>query len=195
MEVIQWPDSRLLQIANLIDVSVTPPEEIEEKIEAMKLVLSEETHGVGLAATQVGWMRRAFVMVHLDGECTSYKSFLNPEIVKQYGDTSLDWEGCLSAKKAAQLQVRRFETVDLRWEDLVCGELVSREETFSGLNARIIQHEVDHLDGKMYFHRVPANVRNSMLKKAYPPVSTRLSSGPSKEEIMLKRGKRKNRSR
>lgn len=192
MQVIQWPDKRLQQVAAPIELESADLDEVAKKAEGLVATLATEEHGVGLAATQVGWMERVFAMRHIEEDYEMNRTFINPEMVRSYGEVTLGWEGCLSAKAAAQLQVARNESVDLRWQEIEDGEIVDREETFTGINARIIQHEVDHLDGKMYFHRVPSELRKKLLKDAYPPPKR---SRPSKEEVLAKRRRRRKRKK
>ena len=100
--------------------------------------------GVGLAAPQVGVLKRVFI-IYLDD--TLYE-FINPRFVKQKG-TQVGDEGCLSVKGKFG-KVQRFMNVDLLAEDRY-------GETFrfkaSGFFARAIQHEYDHLEGVLYIDK------------------------------------------
>lgn len=193
IQVIQWPDSRLKQAVSPLDLSSADLDEVSEKLEQM-IRLMHEGNGVGLAATQVGWMTRAFVMRFVeehDGEqFERNRCLLNPSMsTNPEASEVTDFEGCLSAVLAPQIPVVRWSAVDLQWQEIVDGEVVEMSETFTGLNARVAQHEIDHLDGRMYWDNVNSSFRKRALK-AYPPESS-MSAGPTKEEVMAKRRKKK----
>jgi peptide deformylase len=108
--------------------------------------------GVGLAAPQVGLSIRIFVIDASAGadEDPSLeglkKTFINPEMVSLDGD---DWsmeEGCLSLPDIHE-NVTRPETVRIRYVD---ENFTEHEEEYSGFMARVIQHEYDHLEGKLF---------------------------------------------
>lgn len=101
--------------------------------------------GVGLAAPQVGILRRVVV---IDVGDELYE-LINPEIVSTEGDV-VDVEGCLSVP-GRRGKVARPETVTVRALDRK-GEL--REYTGTGLLARAFCHEIDHLDGKLYLDKM-----------------------------------------
>lgn len=102
----------------------------------------ERNHGLGLAAPQVGIGYRFFV--------TQYKPIalvINPVIVERAGANVSKIEGCLSFPKR-QTYVKRAERVLLQWTN---GAGERSESWFSGIEARVIQHETDHLDGICIF--------------------------------------------
>lgn len=191
MDIIQWPDPRLTQVAEPIDLTSADVTFLSESMERM-IHLMVRDGGVGLAATQVGWMSRAFVMRFEEGDNERIRGFLNPVILQSYGDRVHGAEGCLSAKAAPTLPVVRWSKVDLRWTEIVDGELAEFEETLSDYNARVVQHEVGHLDGQMYWDNVPSSIRKVALK-AYPPPPK--EGGKTKEQILEKRRKKRGRGR
>lgn len=97
-----------------------------------------ENNGIGLSGPQVGINKRIFVM----GNESKMFACLNPEIVEGAG-LIIDKEGCLSFPDL-WLNVKRYESVKVRYQNAV-GTVIDTE--FSGLVARIFQHERDHLDG------------------------------------------------
>jgi len=108
--------------------------------------------GVGLAAPQVGRSIRIFVV---DGSAGAEdepslkdfkKVFINPEILEKSGEPHVFEEGCLSLPEIRE-NVTRPETVRIKYMD---ENFVEHDETYSGFVARIIQHEYDHLEGKMF---------------------------------------------
>lgn len=112
--------------------------------------------GIGLAAPQIGINKRIVV---IDGsvlaedfpECADSKmAILNPEIEILDGEEVSRGEGCLSLPGIAE-DVKRVEHLRLRWQD---ENLEHHEREFSGFIARIIQHECDHLDGKVFIDHI-----------------------------------------
>ncbi len=101
-------------------------------------------HGIGLAAIQVGYQLRMFVM-----DCSrsreNNKVYINPEIVEKSIETLRDTEGCLSAP-GKQGDVKRHLRIILKYQD---EEGKEEKKTFYNLEARCIQHEMDHLEGKL----------------------------------------------
>lgn len=107
-----------------------------------------EHGGLGLSANQVGLPYRVFVM----GHGKTFYCFFNPEIIEEVGENDSIQEGCLTYPNLF-LRVKRASRVKVRWRDELNRE---REETFDGFTARIIQHEMDHLNGTCFTKRVPA---------------------------------------
>lgn len=116
--------------------------------------------GVGLAAPQINKSVRVFVMDSLQifenlepeekdeypGDEGIKQVFINPKIVAFHGE---DWpynEGCLSIPKVRE-DVQRPYDVTLEWVD---ENFTPHKQTFTGITARVIQHEYDHLDGKLF---------------------------------------------
>ncbi|MBP2114989.1 peptide deformylase [Paenibacillus silagei] len=110
--------------------------------------------GVGLSANQIGISKRMFVMFLKDdnGKNVEY-TWVNPKIISHslamvYLPES---EGCLSVDRPVHGFVPRYESVKVRGFDLN-GEVVTQK--FKGYQAIIIQHEMDHLDGMMFYDRI-----------------------------------------
>lgn len=102
--------------------------------------------GIGLAAPQVGILRR-IIIIKVDGEDIP---LINPTIVKKSKETYLLEEGCLSLPETS-LEIKRSTGVDARAFDIDGNEL---DIELEGLPARIFQHELDHLNGKLILDRV-----------------------------------------
>lgn len=117
--------------------------------------------GVGLAATQVGVAQRVAVM-----DCSREEGkreprvLVNPEILTPAEPENMD-EGCLSVPGVSET-VKRFKKLKLRAQD---ADGQTYELDADGLLAQCIQHEVDHLDGKLYIDRLSALKRERLLKK------------------------------
>jgi peptide deformylase len=124
--------------------------------------------GVGLAAPQVDLSIRLVVVgirpydekTDTFGDPTEEHTFINPEILELKGEKKYYNEGCLSVPDIHE-DVLRPEKVVLRWRDEDWNE---HTEEFDGLTARIIQHEVDHLDGKVFTDHL-SSLRRTMLKR------------------------------
>ena len=131
-----------------------------------------EASGVGLAAPQVGKSIRLFIVdaspfaedEELEQEERDFlktfkRVFINPYIVEEDGEPWPFEEGCLSIPGIRE-EVKRQETIVLQWQD---EKFKEHEEEFSGFAARVIQHEHDHLDGKLFIDKLPV-LRRTMLK-------------------------------
>ncbi len=124
-----------------------PVEVFDEKLWAllddMKDTVKKE-EGAGLAAPQVGILRRAVVVDVEEG----FFEFINPEIIAQSGEQN-GWEGCLSVR-GKQGVVSRPMKVTLRYYDRQGEKHILKAK---GFFARAICHELDHLDGVLYIDR------------------------------------------
>ena len=110
-----------------------------------------ENEGVGIAAPQVGVLRRVVVVQRFDKVGTPFEVYVNPEIVARSEEASLGPEGCLSVPDRRE-EVLRASAITLRHRDAVTFE--PREERIEGFTAVIFQHEIDHLDGILYIDRL-----------------------------------------
>lgn len=99
--------------------------------------------GIGLAAPQIGLMRRLIVIDVYDEQ--GLRVFVNPEIIKAEGDVAME-EGCLSIPGRRGC-VKRPEKVTVKYQD-VKGRF--QEIQVDGILARALQHEIDHLNGVLY---------------------------------------------
>ena len=109
-----------------------------------------QADGIGLAAPQIGISKRIFVVDGTtleDKEMSSFKKvFINPVILGEDGDEWEFEEGCLSIP-GVRGGVFRKSDILIRYFDENWNEI---EESYSGMKARIIQHEYDHIDGKLF---------------------------------------------
>src|SRR6476646_6788192 len=117
----------------------------------------EIEEGVGLAAPQVGVRKRLFTFDLHEGAGPGV--VINPEIVEREGEVLSD-EGCLSVP-GYRFEVVRSERVTMRGLDLDGNEIVLEGDD---LMARMIQHEIDHLDGVLLLDRVEPDVRREALR-------------------------------
>jgi peptide deformylase len=128
-------------------------EEVERMVEIMRGAI-----GVGLAATQLGIMRR--LLVFQAGPDAPPTPLANPEIEWSSQDVATAEEGCLSLPGVV-VDVERPLHVRVRGSDAE-GEPMLVEA--SGLEARVIQHEIDHLDGVLMIERAPSEQRKGALR-------------------------------
>ena len=103
-----------------------------------------EANGIGLAAYQLGYVQRIFVM-DVSNKRDKPQVFINPVIEKRAKEKLTEEEGCLSCPKQL-IQVRRPMYVSLKW---FCRHEKQQYKTFYYLPARVVQHEMDHLNGKL----------------------------------------------
>lgn len=115
-----------------------------------------DQRGVGLAANQVGWGYRVFVM---GGDGVAWFCF-NPEIIEYSSSTSRAAEGCLSFPDLI-IDVERPESVRVRYQD-ADGDF--QTESLKGLWARCFQHELDHLNGVCFVDKV-SSLKLNMAKR------------------------------
>jgi peptide deformylase len=146
-DIIILPDKRLRLVSE-------PIEAIDREVKALVADLFETMYdapGIGLAAIQIGVPRRVVTMdlSKKEEEKQEARVFINPEILERKGAVE-DEEGCLSFPDL-YAKVRRARTVKVRAYNLK-GEL--REITESDLNARLWQHEVDHLNGILFIDKM-----------------------------------------
>ena len=103
-----------------------------------------EANGIGLAANQLGYVQRIFVM-DVSNKRDKPQVFINPVIEKRAKEKLTEEEGCLSCPKQL-IQVRRPIYVSLKW---FCRHEKQQYKTFYYLPARVVQHEMDHLNNKL----------------------------------------------
>jgi len=122
--------------------------------------LMHGANGVGLAANQVGVLSRLFVFVD-EGED---RVLVNPAITKRSSETEVDDEGCLSLREVL-VPVERSKAVTIEGLD-ASGERIELELEIPA--ARVVQHELDHLDGVLIIDRTDAESRRAALAKLRP---------------------------
>lgn len=144
--IIMYGDPVLRQKAKNIDIGSDVTQLIEDMYETMR-----NASGIGLAAPQIGKSIRLFVIDGTiiedePGMADFKKVFINPVILEEMG-TPWDYEeGCLSIPNIRE-KISRRERLKIRYYD---ENWKLHEEKFDGMKARIIQHEYDHIEGKMF---------------------------------------------
>ncbi len=159
LDVLTYPDPRLARVAEPIKI-------IDNKIKKLVDDMAETMYkapGIGLAATQVGELKRIMV-IDVSEERDQLRVFINPEIIRKEG-TAVNEEGCLSVPGFYD-KVERAETVMVTALDRDGQRFTINA---SGMLAVCIQHEMDHLDGHVfveYLSPLKANrIRNKLVKR------------------------------
>ncbi len=162
-QIRQWPDPVLKLRANELE---TFDRDLERLVERMS-ALMKDANGVGLAANQVGVLRRVFVFRAGDEE--EPVAAVNPRIVAPSDEREADEEGCLSLQ-GVLMPVERHVSLTLEAQD-VHGEPIRFE--LSGMDARVVQHELDHLDGVLILDRTTPEARRAAMATLRPqPILT-----------------------
>lgn len=153
MEILHYPHP-LLRKKGAVIREITP--EVAERAQEM-LELMYEAKGVGLAAPQVGWSVQLCVMNPAPEDRSREMVCVNPVLAEAEGEEVAD-EGCLSFPEVRG-NVPRFAKVTCRWYDL---EGHRMETVAEGLLARMFQHEIDHLNGRLIIDRMTPASRLSV---------------------------------
>lgn len=129
-----------------------------------------QADGIGLAAPQIGISKRIFVVDGTsleDDEMSSFKKvFINPIILEEDGDEWEFEEGCLSIPGVRGGVFRKSEIL-IRYFDENWNE---KEESYNGMKARIIQHEYDHLEGKLFVDYL-SSIKRKLIKNKLSEIS------------------------
>lgn len=138
------------------------------------------SNGVGIAAPQINKAIRLFVVDTIqivegfdEEDKRDYPNekgiksvFINAHIIEESGTPWKYNEGCLSIPKVRE-DIERAQTVKLRYMD---EHFVEQEGTFDGITARVILHEYDHIDGKLFIDHIPA-LKRRLIKKRLDDIS------------------------
>ena len=157
LDIILAPDPRLTTVCE-------PVSAIDDGLIKLMDDMFETMYaapGIGLAAPQVGILKRFFVVDVGDDDARDPHVFINPEITERSAETSFYEEGCLSLPKQFG-DVERAERIALRYQDRL-GNLVTLEA--DGMLARCIQHEMDHIDGVLFVDHLSALKRKMILRR------------------------------
>ncbi|GLQ53239.1 peptide deformylase [Devosia nitrariae] len=156
--ILVIPDARLRAVAD-------PIEEVDDDVRALARDMLDTMYdapGIGLAAPQIGVMKRIVVMdLAKEGEDPAPMVLINPEILKVSEETQITEEGCLSIPEL-YYEVERPAEVTVRYTDLE-GKTVEVEA--KERLAVCMQHELDHLDGVLYIDYLSRLKRDRVIKK------------------------------
>jgi peptide deformylase len=158
-QVRQYPDPVLRMQAREVEGF---DDDLASLVERMRHLL-HDANGLGLAATQVGVLRRVFLFLPNPEE--EAVALVNPKLVEPSEERISDEEGCLSLQGVV-IPVERHERVTVEATDPEGNEVRLELE---GLPARIAQHELDHLDGVLILDRTTPDARREALAILRPP--------------------------
>jgi len=161
-QIRQYPDSALRLVAH----EVTEFDDDLRRLVDRMIVLMHDAQGVGLAATQVGVLRRLFVF---EPDDEGPHAIVNPTVVERGDETDSDEEGCLSLQ-GVRVPVERVTSLTLAGKD-ENGKDVRYELDPHG--SRVVQHELDHLDGVLIIDRTDDEHRKEALATLRPRVTLR----------------------
>ncbi|MCK6598545.1 MAG: peptide deformylase [Bdellovibrionaceae bacterium] len=180
LKILKYPDPTLREISEPVEI-------FDEKLARLTENMIEtmyDAKGIGLAAPQVGVLQRVVVidtrpkdeegrrykyeeMAEFEKQVTQPLLLINPRIIKGQGKTTFD-EGCLSIPSFYET-VNRHEVIEVETYDLK-----GNKKTFKadGLLAICIQHELDHLEGKLFIDHLSflksSKIKNQIKKSGYP---------------------------
>ncbi len=164
--IVMYGDPVLRQRAKDIEQGTDLKQLIDDMFETM-----HGASGIGLAAPQIGKSIRLFivdgtVLEDEEGMENFKKAFVNPEILEEVGTPWEFEEGCLSIPNIRE-NVSRKERLKIRYYD---ENWNLHEEEYDGMKARIIQHEYDHIEGKLFVDYLPA-LKKRLLKGKLADIS------------------------
>jgi peptide deformylase len=163
-QIRQYPEPVLREPARTVSEF---SDDLRALVERMTRLM-DDANGVGLAGNQVGLLRRLLVY-RPDREDAEARALVNPEIVERSAEMLSDEEGCLSLGPL-RVPVERHVSVSVNAQD-EHGEPVRVDA--EGLEARILQHEIDHLDGVLIIDRTMPEARREALAALRPPPGPR----------------------
>ncbi len=159
----------------------TPAERVEVFDEALvseaheMARLMDDSRGVGLAAPQLGRLRRLIVVQPYEDQ--PVHALVNPEITSRGDDEEVAPEGCLSIGEVT-VDVSRAVTIRIRAQDLNGTQF---EADLEGFAARVVQHEIDHLDGVLILDRATPEARRAALAELRESLLPSIEAGESHE--------------
>ncbi|QLY26487.1 peptide deformylase [Bdellovibrio sp. KM01] len=194
MKILTFPDPRLREVADPVSLSEFGTPELKKLQEDM-IETMYDAHGIGLAAPQVGELRRMIVidtrpkdekgrrykdqeMTDLEKQVEQPLVLINPTIVKGEGKTTFD-EGCLSVPGYYET-VERYDYIEMKAFDVNGKEFIVKTD---GLLAICMQHELDHLEGTLFIDHL-SFVKSNKIKK-----QIQKHGYPTKEELERARSK------
>jgi peptide deformylase len=150
-KVLRIGNPELREISKPIPESEIRSKEIKKLIRDMTDTMEAQS-GVGLAAPQIGVLKRIFIVSREseDSKTSTIHAFINPEIKILNGPVKGFWEGCLSIPGMRGL-VERSRRIQMKWFDEHENQ---HDQIIEGFEAVVMQHEFDHLNGIIYIDRL-----------------------------------------
>lgn len=137
-------------------------QELVDLVAEMTDIMREE-RGIGLAGNQAG-VSKSICIIDITQGINPVEVYVNPEITSTSDLIDFD-EGCLSIP-GVQARTKRFNKVTVKYQDITG---THKEEQLEGIRAVAIQHEVDHLNGKLYIDNL-SRLKREMTMKKYKPI-------------------------
>ncbi len=156
-QIRQWPDPVLKLRAEEVEEFDDDLRRLVERMQALMI----DANGIGLAGNQAGVLRRLFVFRPDDEEP---RTAVNPTVVELSDELATDDEGCLSLQ-GVLVPVERPVAVTLEAQD---EDGASYRLELEGLSARVVQHELDHLDGVLILERTTPEARREAMAALRP---------------------------
>lgn len=116
---------------------------VKHQIEELTEALLKDDKAIALAAPQIGWNARVFAIK--TGKNT-VEVFINPKIIKARGPMNTSQEGCRSLQELGYMKITRYGFIKLEWSN---SNKIRISRKFFDFDARVIQHEYEHLEGIM----------------------------------------------
>ena len=157
-DVLTYPNETLREVCSLVQGDDFGSQ-MEAFIQEMWAIM-EEAKGVGLAAPQIGVLKNILVYKTIGEETEKFEYLINPKIVATEGKVFSE-EGCLSLP-GVFAKVERFKKITVEGQDFQGKPMVKETEAFSSV---IIQHESDHLVGKLFIDRLSLIKRKLLLAR------------------------------
>ena len=174
LHILRYPDERLHTVASRV-------ERVDNEIRQLINDMAETMYaapGVGLAATQVDIHKRVIV-IDVSEERDQLKTFINPELVATEGESEFE-EGCLSVPGIFE-KVRRADRITVRALDAE-GKPFTLEA--DGLLAVCIQHEMDHLEGKVFVEYLSRLKQQRILRKLKKQDQRATEAEPARRAVL-----------
>lgn len=149
-KIIKFPAPSLRLVCTPVDFERDDRQRLLDHVQDLHDTLSETSNGVALASNQIEQLGRRVFVVRKIGDITLPHVVVNP-IWTSVGEKRAEvGEGCLSIPELAAFSVSRFTTIQMTWQD-IDGRRHAAE--FNGFEAQIVQHECEHLDGRLLSDR------------------------------------------
>ena len=123
---------------------IATKENLQVAQDLLDTLMAHKDNCVGMAANMIGVRKRIIAFLDESGQAPTYTAMLNPEIIKKDGVYSAE-ESCLSLLGGPR-PCKRYKSIKVKYQTL---DLQTRIKTYTGWTAQIIQHEVDHCEGKL----------------------------------------------
>jgi len=161
-QIMLYGNPALEQIAEEVDFESDDAEKLDGQIIEM-IATMYSYGGIGLAGPQINITKRIIVWDHqwvqTKKKYENLHVMINPEIIEESSEDLALYEGCLSIPEV-EGSVYRPREIKVRYVD---ADFETKEETFSGMDARVIQHEIDHLNGTLFVNKMTKFERDAII--------------------------------